>query len=150
VQKVHHYRLDPFSSGDAGAIGYVEEGTLRLVRDWPQGDASRAASLRARLDAAATWPRVHIVLSHAGADGAIVKALLAVGVDGVVVAATGNGTVHEALMPALREAQGQGVKLLRASRCAEGGIIPQAGDELPSTRLSPVKARIELLLQLLA
>jgi L-asparaginase len=50
----------------------------------------------------------------------------------------------------LREARAAGVKVRRASRCAEGGIIAQAGDELPSTDLSPVKARIELVLQLLA
>jgi hypothetical protein len=38
------------------------------------------------------------------------------------------------------------VKVLRASRCAFGGIIGQPGDELPSTNLPPVKARIALLL----
>jgi L-asparaginase len=150
VQKVHHLRLDPYSSGDAGPIGYVEEGMLRLVRAWPEGDGARAASLRTKVDAAIAWPRVEIVLSHAGANGAIVRALLAGGVDGLVVAATGNGTVHEDLMPALREARAEGVKVVRASRCAEGGIIPQASDVLPSTNLSPVKARIEMLLRLLA
>src|SRR5205085_6759142 len=36
VAKVHHYRLDPFSSGDAGPIGYVEEGEIRLVRCWQE------------------------------------------------------------------------------------------------------------------
>lgn len=149
VQKVHHYRLDPFSSADAGPIGYVEEGALRLVRAWPSGDGPSGSRL-ARVKAAATWPRVEIVFSHAGADGAIVKALLADGVGGLVVAATGNGTVHRGLMPLLLQAQSQGVKVLRASRCAEGGIIPQPKDELPSTNLSPVKARIALLLELLA
>jgi L-asparaginase len=39
VQKVHTYRLDAFGSGDAGPIGYVEEGALRLLRPWPSGDA---------------------------------------------------------------------------------------------------------------
>jgi L-asparaginase len=79
-----------------------------------------------------------------------VNALVASGAQGLVVAATGNGTVHRELIPALLQAQASGVKVLRASRCSEGGIIPQAKDELPSTNLSPVKARIELLLQLLA
>jgi L-asparaginase len=52
-------------------------------------------------------------------------------------------------MPALLEAQANGVKVLRATRCAEGAIIPQAKDELPSTDLSPVKARVRLVLELL-
>jgi L-asparaginase len=146
IAKVHHYRLDPFSSGDAGPIGYVEEGAVRRVRDWPGGgDASRLAGIAG----AHQWPRVEIVTSHAGATADTVNALVEAGVKGIVVAATGNGTVHRELVPALLRAQAQGVKLLRASRCAEGGIIPQAGDELPSTSLSPVKARIRLLLELL-
>ena len=41
VRKVHPYRLDAFSSGDAGPIGFVEAGRLRLVRNW----WVRAASL---------------------------------------------------------------------------------------------------------
>jgi L-asparaginase len=146
IAKVHHLRLDPFSSGDAGPVGYVEEGALRLVRAWPAGgDASRLA----RVAGANQWPRVDIVTSYAGATAETVDALVASGVKGIVVAATGNGTVHRELLPALLAAQAKGVKVMRASRCAEGGIIPQAGDELPSTNLSPVKARIQMMLELL-
>ena len=44
-------------------------------------------------------------MSHAGADGRIVDALVADGVQGLVVAATGNGTLHYALHAALERAQ---------------------------------------------
>lgn len=139
VAKVHHYRLDPFSSGDAGPLGYVEEGVVRLARGWRQpGDFIRSSGKPLR--------KVEIVFSHAGATRDHIDALVRGGVQGVVVAATGNGTVHAELMPALLEAQSKGVRVLRASRCAEGGIIEQPGDALPSTSLSPVKARILLLL----
>src|SRR5512133_3297613 len=37
VAKQHSYRLDAFASGDAGPIGYVEEGRVRQVRGWPSG-----------------------------------------------------------------------------------------------------------------
>src|SRR5258706_13325782 len=37
VRKVHPYRIDAFSSGDAGPIGRIEEGRLRPFRPWPQG-----------------------------------------------------------------------------------------------------------------
>jgi L-asparaginase len=139
VQKVHHYRLDPFSSGDEGPIGYVEQGDVRLVRDWPD----YVLYIRT---APVELQRVEIVYSHAGASRAVVDALVRDGVRGIVVAATGNGSVHRELMPALLEARSRGVKVLRASRCAFGGIIGQPGDELPSTNLPPVKARIALLL----
>ena len=77
--------------------------------------------------AAVRWPRVEIVMSHAGAGGAVVDALVAQGVDGLVVAATGNGTVHHELEAALREAQARGVKVVRATRCAQGRVLAHAG-----------------------
>jgi len=148
VQKVHSYRLDAFASGDAGPLAYVEEGRLRLLRAWPQGGALRdLASLRPPAD----WPRVEIVTNHAGADGAIVRALVKDGVAGLVAAGTGNGTLHHALEAALVEAQGQGIAVRRASRCAQGRVLPQEGAALPAADgLSPVKARIALLLELMA
>jgi L-asparaginase len=48
---------------------------------------------------------VEIVMSHAAATGAVVQALVALGVRGIVVAATGNGTVHTELRGELRQAQ---------------------------------------------
>lgn len=149
VAKHHTYRLDAFTSGDAGPLGYVEERAVRLVRPWPAG-AVPARSLK-RVLGAARWPRVEIVMSHAGADGALVEALVAQGVNGLVVAATGNGSVHADLEAALVRAQAGGVKVVRASRCAQGRVQDTPHDRLPHAGgLSPVKARIALLLELLA
>jgi L-asparaginase len=150
VAKQHTYRLDAFSSGDAGPIGYVEEGRLRLLRGWPAPDASAPALLR-KLTAAAHWPRVEIVMNYAGASAAIVQALLTQGVDGLVAAGTGNGTLHHELEAALQGAQSRGVTVLRATRCAQGRVLSPAGARLPdSNGLSPVKARVALMLELLA
>lgn len=149
VAKQHTYRLDAFTSGDAGPLGYVEERAVRLVRPWPSA-ALPAGTLERVLDAT-SWPRVEIVMSHAGADGAVVEALVAQGVDGLVVAATGNGSVHAHLEAALVRAQASGVKVVRASRCAQGRVQDTPHDRLPhAAGLSPVKARIALLLELLA
>ena len=148
VQKVHGYRADAFSSGDAGPVAYVEEGQLRQLRPWPQGVAARAV---AALPDPARWPRVEIVLSHAGAGGAIVQALVRDGVQGLVVAGTGNGTVHDALESALLAAQQQGVAVRRTTRCLQGRVLPHGADRLPAAEgLTPVKARIALLLELMA
>lgn len=149
VAKQHTYRLDAFTSGDAGPLGYVEERAVRLVRPWPAGSATGPAL--ERLLGAATWPRVEILMSHAGADGAVVEALVAQGVHGLVVAATGNGSVHAGLEAALLRAQSRGVKVVRASRCAQGRVQDTPHDRLPHAgALSPVKARIALMLELLA
>lgn len=148
VQKVHTYRLDAFASGDAGPIAYVEEGRLRLLRAWPQGAVLRELQT---LRAPADWPRVEIVLNHAGANGAIVQSLVRDGVAGLVVAGTGNGTLHHAMEAALLQAQRQGVAVRRTSRCPQGRVIVQADAALPAADgLSPVKARVALMLELMA
>lgn len=148
VAKVHAYRPDAFASIDVGPLARIEEGRVRLLRPWPDPPLLRAA---AALPSPDLWPRVDIVTSHAGADGNIVRALLASGVQGLVVAATGNGSVHQALELALLQAQEQGVAVRRASRCVEGRVLPVPGDRIPhADGLSPVKARIALLLELMA
>lgn len=153
VQKVHTYQLNAFSSGDAGAIGYVEEGSIRLLRNWPsaQEEWEQAAINKiANLVNPGDWPRVEIVMSYAGASGAVVEALLAQGVQGLVVAATGNGTLHHALEAALLKAQAGGIKVVRSTRCPNGRVLPKPGDLLAdSNGLSPVKARVALILRLL-
>ncbi len=148
VQKVHTYKLDAFSSGDAGPIGYVEEGRLRLMRNWPVAQAECA---QVAIENIADWPRVEIIMSYAGASDAIVQALVDQGVQGLVVAATGNGTLHHALRAGLLKAQAAGVKVVRSSRCVNGRVLPLPHDAIPDSKgLSPVKARVALMLDLLA
>ncbi|HEX2011535.1 MAG TPA: asparaginase [Roseateles sp.] len=148
VRKVHSYKIDAFASAEGAQLGVVEEGVPRLLGVWPE---ARDELGLARIDRpAAEWPRVQIVQNHVGADGAVVRALLAQGVDGLVVAGTGNGTLARDLEAALREAQAAGVRVLRSTRCDAGPVMESAG-ALPSAgALSPVKARIQLLLELLA
>jgi L-asparaginase len=146
VAKRHGYRLDAFDSGDAGPTALVREGGVEAMRDWPHGVALGLAHIAADVT---RWPAVEIVTSHAGASGLAVDALVAQGVRGLVVAGTGNGTVHAALEAALADAQAAGVKVLRASRCA-GGVVGSAPSTFASAGvLTPAKARVELLLQLL-
>jgi L-asparaginase len=148
VRKQHSYRLDAFASGDAGPVAWIEEGALRVVGAWPQG---LALGLDVIVRPAAGWPRVDIVFSHAGADGSTVAACVAAGARGIVVAGTGNGTVHHEVQAALDAAQRSGVRVRRCTRCAEGSVVGQPEGALPSAEgLSPVKARVALLLELLA
>ena len=98
----------------------------------------------------ADWPRVEIVSSYAGGSAAVVEALLAHGVDALVVAGTGNGTLHHALEAALLRARGAGVEVRRTTRCPFGRVLPLPDDVLPAAEgLSPVKARIAVLLELM-
>ena len=94
LRKRHSWRLDAFAGGDAGPVACIEQGAVRRFREWPRGQALGLAPLVA---GAERWPWVEIVTSHAGACGAGVDALAAAGVQGLVVAGTGNGTVHQVL-----------------------------------------------------
>lgn len=146
VYKAHPRRIDAFSSGDAGPLGYVEAGRLRMLREWP-ADRALGAELPADVG---QWPWVEIVASHAGAGGAVVRALQALHVRGIVAVATGNGGLHEDLQAALEQAQACGVRILLSSRC-HGGLMVATGEKsLPmAPGLTPAKARIELMLALL-
>jgi L-asparaginase len=151
VRKHHTYRLDAFSSGDAGPIGYIEEGSLRLQRNWPGVQAGRLHPAMEFIASGAPWPTVEIVASHGGASGRVVDMLLAQGVRGLVVAGTGNGSIHRALEQSLLAAQAQGVRVLRGTRCAEGRVIGNANSVFEDSQgLSPIKARIALQLALMS
>jgi L-asparaginase len=159
VQKLHSSRLDAFSSGDEGPLGEVHGPDVRMRANWPESGAGWPAPALAALLARPVWPRVEIVMSHALAGPALVDTLLdpepvrrlgLAPVQGLVVAGTGNGTVHQALQGALNRAADAGVRVVRASRCAMGQVLPTEKDVFAGSHgLSPVKARIALLLSLI-
>ena len=101
-------------------------------------------------------PRVELLTSHAQASGDLVDALLAHSdmtpdrpLRGLVVAGTGNGTIHQDLEAALLRAQIRGIKVLRATRCAMGRVLPAGNNVIQDSKgLSPVKARLALMLAL--
>lgn len=147
VRKTHSYRVDAFESADGALVARVEEGVVRLLGRWPVAPGLGLSRIEAP---AADWPWVEVVQNHAGAQGAAVAALVAAGVRGLVAAGTGNGTLSAALDAALREAQARGVRVVRSTRCDAGPVMALAGLLPTAGALSPVKARIEMILALLA
>lgn len=150
ARKVHGYRVEAFSGGDAGPLGLWQDGRLRVLRPWPAVGGEAAAALAVPV---ADWPVVDIVTSHAGARGQALAALVAAGARGIVIAGTGNGSVHHALQAAAEAAQAQGVSVWRASRCVAAGVVDENGradDALPAAGdATPAQARVRLLLALL-
>jgi L-asparaginase len=163
VQKVHPTRLDAFSSGDAELVGRVLKGQVFLEGNWPVAQWKYAQEAIKNIANITQWPRVEIVMSHAAVQAATVDALVcpdvalrfgAPAVQGLVVAATGNGTLHFALEAALIRAQAAGVRVVIASRCLLGSVAgsvvtkPDAVFQ-DSQGLTPVKARVALMLELI-
>lgn len=140
VRKVHPARADAFGAGDGGQGGLgrgraraVAGPTCRRLTPPRSGGACAGRVDRAAL-AAGGW-----ISSHGGADGALVRALLrqrhtaVAGEDadaplaGLVVAGTGNGSLHTELVAALADAEDQGVTVWVTTRCPEGEVIPGDG-----------------------
>jgi L-asparaginase len=143
VTKANPHRIDAFSSGERGPLGEIDGDRLRL---WRRPEAEPGAPFA--VPPADAWPRVDIVLSHAGADGALVHSLLRDDrldppLRGLVVAGTGGGTVHQRLQAALQWAEQQGVRVQIAPRI--GPLRGGAADGLTA-----VKLRVRMLLELAA
>lgn len=139
LRKADAYRLDAF---DGPEVARIEEGRVRLTGAWPEGLPIGAGLLP---EDEAAWPRVAWITSHAGFDPALVDAAVAAGFDGLVVAGTGNGTLHHALAAALERARAAGVEVRVTTRCASGRVIGAPADQ----PVGPAQARVALLLELM-
>lgn len=160
VQKIHPTRIDAFDSGQAGAIAQLHGSTVIWNEIVPLAHVINAPSATDLIafGHAQDWPWVAVVTSHAGVHEAYVDALVAYGVRGLVVAGTGNCTVHASLARALLKAEEQGVVVWRVSRCASGALtsqvvapeVAQDGSGFKvAVGLSATKARIALMLYLI-
>ena len=148
LRKVHGYRVDAFTGGDAPPLALLQNGQLRAFRPWPDAVPVHAAALTSD---PAGWPVVDIVTSHAGARAQTLDALVAAGARGIIIAGTGNGSVHAELLAAALRAQQRGVVVRRASRCLLGGVVEGSLSPLANAgALTPAQARLQLMLELLA
>jgi L-asparaginase len=151
VQKIQSHDLKPFVSLD-GPLARVVSGKLQTLRQMPRAEYSWPMPTAAEILQIQAWPRVELVFSHAGAQGDNVRDMLLSSrpPKGLVVAGTGNGTVHQGLEKALKEAQTQGVRVLRTTRCALGHVQALPDDVLDSVPdMTPAQARVGLQLALI-
>lgn len=99
-------------------------------------------------------PRVDVVVSYPGADGALIDAAVAAGARGLVSAGTGAGFPTPAEVTALRRAAEAGVVVCQSYRGASGGVRPsarlRADGFVAGQDLSPYKCRVLLALALAA
>ena len=152
VQKVHPYRLEAFSSGESGPRGWIEQGQVRWVTPpTPVPQVAQSQIAPALTLPCTDWPWVAVLHSHAGSDARQVQSLVSAGVKGLVVAGTGNGTVHHHWVSALQAAVAQGVAVRLTTRCAEGQLVGQAAHfQAAAAGLNAYKARVSLMLALMS
>ncbi|WP_350030076.1 asparaginase [Caballeronia sp. AZ7_KS35] len=147
VTKTSTYAVDAFRSPETGVLGFVQDGRVEFQRT-----VARAHTVASEFAVADRWPMVEIVASYADVSRVTVDALVAAGVRGIVVAGTGNGSMHAVLTQALADAVKQGVAVVRASRVGSGHVMRNgaANDDALGTvsagTLNPYKARVLLML----
>ncbi len=149
VVKTSTYAVDAFHSPELGVLGWVQDGRVEFARR-----ATRPHTRDSQLAIGNAWPAVEIVTSYAGVSRTAVDAFVAAGVRGLVVAGTGNGSIHATLQAALAEAAKRGVAVVRASRVGSGHVMKNgaANDDalgfVSAGSLNPFKARVLLMLAL--
>jgi len=118
VTKTHTLNVDTFKSPGFGALGFVEPDGVRYYR---------APLRRQHLEVApgARLGRVEIVTNYAGADGRVVRGVLAQGgLDGLVVEASGVGNLASDLFDALEEVRAAGIPVVITTRVHTGRTLP--------------------------
>ena len=149
VTKVATQGVGAFQSPDLGPLGWVDDSGVHLP------EASRFRSVPfATLALPAQWPEVAILYGCVNPSLALVSSLSHAGVKGVVWTGTGAGQLSAGEREAIKTWPGVLPLMLRASRCGRGPVHPcPLQDELgllPAGTLNPQKARILLLLALIA
>jgi L-asparaginase len=148
VVKTSTYRLQTFRSADFGALGHVDGDGVHFYRAPVRAHMpnTQFASLDLR-----ALPRVEIIYSYAGADGALVDAAVASGARGLVSAGFAPGSPTPEQRAAFERAAKSGIVVVQCSR-ATGRVAPRRrlreSGIVAGLDFSPQKARILLMLAL--
>jgi L-asparaginase len=150
VTKTSNWRLHTFRTPDFGCLGHVDpDGQVAIYR---KPSRRHAPDTEFTSDKIANLPRVDIVYSYAGADGALTDAAVAAGAKGIVLAGNAPGRPTALQRVALVAATRQGVAVVLSSRAGSGRVIPRIGDKDPgfiaADNLNPQKARVLTMLAL--
>lgn len=150
VVKTSTYRVQTFRSLDFGALGHVDGDGVHFYRSPLRAHTPDTAF--SGLDLAVPLPRVDIVYSYAGADGALIDAAAGAGARGIVSAGFAPGSPTPEQRTAFERAAKAGIVIVQCSRAFSGRVAPRrrlresgivAGEDF-----SPQKARILLMLAL--
>ncbi len=150
VTKSNTFRVETFTSGELGFLGYVDsDGQVVFYRN-----ITRRHTTATPFDVlgAKSLPRVDIVYAYSGADGVLIDAVREHGTDGLVLVGFGGGSYPGAFLDAGKRAVQAGIPVVLATRSTAGRVImtPQkdAAGFIVSDDLLPQKARILLMLAL--
>src|SRR5262245_3013198 len=153
VTKTNTYRVETFRAPELGYLGYIDEDKVSFYRS---STKRHTANSEFDVGTISEFPKVDIVYSYVEPNVAMIQALHASGVRGIVFAGTGAGGLsefeREAVKTILSSSSGTKPVLVRSNRTGNGRVIGRREyDQLgyiPADTLNPQKARILLMLAL--
>lgn len=149
VTKASTTVADAFRSFEQGSLGEIAGGVVHFFNT-----PTRLHTLATDFSLAAIdeLPRVDILYDHQGAGIHLYRAAIDTGAKGIVLAATGNGSLSPAARAGAELAMQHGVMFVRSSRVGQGVVTSLADDEslgiVAAGSLNPQKARVLLMLAL--
>ena len=153
VTKSNTYRVETFRSGELGFLGYVDEDKVSFYKASTKRHTAQSEFDVARMTA---FPRVEIVYLYANASLTPLRALVDEGVDGIIFAAPGAGSLSDADCNAIKaivsSSSTKKPVLMRSTRTGNGRVTGRGKFDvlglIPTDNLSPQKSRILLMLAL--
>jgi L-asparaginase len=152
VTKSNTYRVETFRSGELGFLGYVDDDAVSFYKASTRRHTTESEF---SVSEGMQLPKVEVVSSYAECSTTPIRALARDGVDGIVFASPGAGSVSDAEVEAIKEINASGGKkpmFVRSSRTGNGRVTGRRKFDalgiIPADNLSPQKARILLVLAL--
>ena len=128
-----------------GPLGMVVEGK----NYWFRAPVKRhTMQSEFNIDSITALPPVEIVYSYGSVPRTAIDAFVGTGAKAIIHAGTGNGSVADRIVPALQEARGKGVQIIRSARVPYGFVLRNAEqpddkyDWVVAHDLRPEKARL--------
>ncbi|ONN65815.1 asparaginase domain-containing protein [Herbaspirillum sp. VT-16-41] len=126
VSKAASFELHAFEATPYGPLGRVDADGSVVLRRRVTSSISHSMLPALDMSSSRTLPRVDMVVSYAGADGAAIDGVLAAGARGIISIGLAPGRPANGERAALQRAVAQGVVVVQAARAARGVVPPQA------------------------
>lgn len=144
ITKTNTTATDTFKSVENGYLGTIVGGKPYYYNETTRLNTTRSVFDISKID---SLPQVDIIYGYQNSPTYMYTAAMKYGVEGIVVAAPGDGTLSGKALEGVQEVIKNGVVVVRSSRVGSGTVSPKQGF-ITSDSLNPQKARILLMLAL--
>ena len=151
--KMNTFQVNSFEDLGTGALGNIHGQTVYFKRDSNYKHTTKSVFDISDVKTADDLPKVAITPGYADVSDVAIKAFIKNGFDGIIYVGVGDGSLHNNVVPALHKAIEDGIAVVRSSRSPYGGTTSADWGKkyrgtIPSSTLTPQKARILLMLAL--